>query len=556
MIDISQTCSDASGALWGIFDLSIAPPLLYYAYIPILVVSVVLGATVLIKERNSLRSKIFFWLTVVFALLLLNEIVQWVAAPVSFVYFSWQLVPLFRILVAILTVAFVFVFIYNKGLGFLQKAILGTWLALTLLLLSTDTNIAYFDLSSCEGVPSWLWDMAHVFEIAAMLWVLGMTIHSRVSTKIQSLARRVDLWVGIGATLFLAIFFATSIWGDITQVYDVALMGPFGMLIFVALITVVIVRYRAFNIKVAVPVVLVFTLWLLIFSLLFVHTVEMIQIIVAGTLALVVIFGVALIHSVRREIAVREKNEELVKDLARVNVRLRELDRQKSEFVSIASHQLRSPLTAIRGYASLILEGSFGKLPVKAQEAIERIHESSGFMALSIEDFLNVSRIEQGRMKYEFADTNIREMASKIADELRGTALKKGLVLLFRSQCEGTTVANIDPGKMRQIIYNLVDNATKYTQKGSITIFVSDDLKARKIRIAISDTGVGMSQETLDKIFDKFVRAKNANAVNVTGTGLGLYVAKQMIESMQGRIIPESEGEGKGSTFTIEVPMA
>ncbi len=114
---------------------------------------------------------------------------------------------------------------------------------------------------------------------------------------------------------------------------------------------------------------------------------------------------------------------------------------------------------------------------------------------------------------------------------------------------------NADIGKTRQILMNLIDNSMKYTQKGTITVVAHDDPKKKKMYITIQDTGVGMSATTKGEVFEKFVRAKNANDVNVTGTGLGLYVAKKMISDMKGQVIAESEGEGKGSTFTIEFPL-
>jgi signal transduction histidine kinase len=128
----------------------------------------------------------------------------------------------------------------------------------------------------------------------------------------------------------------------------------------------------------------------------------------------------------------------LTEQLAKANDRLKILDKMKSEFVSIASHQLRSPLTSIRGYASMLAEGSYGKLPEKAQEAANNIAESSKFMAMSIEDYLNVSRIEAGNMKYELSDFNLKDVAEKVVDEMRPTAMKKGLVMVFRSDCSGS----------------------------------------------------------------------------------------------------------------------
>ncbi len=204
----------------------------------------------------------------------------------------------------------------------------------------------------------------------------------------------------------------------------------------------------------------------------------------------------------------------------------------------------------------MLLEGSYGKLSAKATEAVERINDSSRYMAISVEDYLNVSRIEAGNMKYEKAEFNLRTEVEKIVDELRPTALKKGLLLTFKSDCSSGCTIFADIGKTRQVIQNLVDNAMKYTEKGTISVTTKDDVKKKKITIAIKDTGVGMSKQAQEDIFEKFVRAQNANRVNVTGTGLGLFVAKKMVDEMGGKVWGESEGEGKGSTFFIEFKLA
>jgi len=245
----------------------------------------------------------------------------------------------------------------------------------------------------------------------------------------------------------------------------------------------------------------------------------------------------------------------LYEELGLANEKLKELDKMKSEFVSIASHQLRSPLTAIRGYSSMLLEGSFGQLPVKAKEAVDHINEASRFMASSVEDYLNVSRIQAGNMKYEYSDFNLNDIAQRVAEDTKQLAEKKGLLLSFRSELVKIGIVHADIGKTRQVIDNLLNNSLKYTPKGTISVFVHDDVKLKKIYVDISDTGIGMNPKTSENIFGKFERADNANEVNVTGTGLGLYIARKMTREMGGEITATSEGEGRGSLFRIELPL-
>ena len=337
--------------------------------------------------------------------------------------------------------------------------------------------------------------------------------------------------------------------------YDIPIppYGNFLVVLFPFFLSYSIVKYHFFNIKtIATEILVVFILITLFIQILLANS--LFEMILRGTFfTLVAILGYLLIQSVYREVQTREEIEMLAEDLEKANVRLKELDRLKSEFVSIASHQLRSPLTSIGGYASLILEGSFGEVSKAVKEAVKKIFDSSGLMMTSVGDFLDVSRIEQGKMDYHFEIFDIRKLTELVVEELRPTAQKKGLALSFNTSENGRYNIKADYSKIKQVLNNLIDNAIKYTVKGSVTVGVSKKEESKKVLIAIADTGMGISKETLSKLFDKFVRARNANTVNVTGTGLGLYVVKEMIKAHKGKVWAESDGEGSGATFYVEL---
>lgn len=203
----------------------------------------------------------------------------------------------------------------------------------------------------------------------------------------------------------------------------------------------------------------------------------------------------------------------------------------------------------------MILDGNYGAAPAKMTEVLGRIHESAKLMAFSIEDFLNVSRIESGNMKYTNSDFNLKEQAEHIVDDLRPEATRSGLLLLFKSDMRGQGVVHADISKTQQILHNLINNSLKYTQKGSITVFVYDDIGRKKLFVNVIDTGIGMSPETINDLFQKFSRAKNANSVNINGTGLGLFVAREMARAMGGDISCSSAGDQHGSTFVLTLPL-
>jgi signal transduction histidine kinase len=339
--------------------------------------------------------------------------------------------------------------------------------------------------------------------------------------------------------------------------YDIPLLpyGNFLIILFPPLLGYSIVRYHMFTLRAVATEVLVFFTTIGVFAQIFNAS-------TATALVLQIIFfvGVAfssylLLRSVYSEIKIREQLENLTEQLKHTNERLRELDRQKSEFLSIATHQLRGPLAAIRGHLSLILDGSYGDVPKKAKEVVQRVFDSGGLMAETINDFLNVSRIEQGSMKYEKERLSCDELVADIVQDLHSTAKSKKLSLTFTDKCDGTCYVYADAGKLRHIFFNLIDNAIKYTPKGAVKVALIAKPEEHTVRIEVTDSGVGIDQNEITTLFEKFVRTRDASGINVDGTGLGLYVAREMVEAHNGKIWAESPGKGKGSTFIVELPM-
>lgn len=311
-----------------------------------------------------------------------------------------------------------------------------------------------------------------------------------------------------------------------------------------------IFRYQLFDTKVITTELLTFSLWIFILIRALLATTPREQVMDGLLLFLTVIFGIFLIGSVMREVEIREKIQKLAENLEHANDRLKELDRLKSEFVSFATHQIRGPLTSIKGYASLMIEGDYGAVPDNIKEPIHIIFQSSQAMATIVEDFLNVSRIEQGRMKYEWSVFDLRELVNQAVTEAKPAVERKGLTISV-SLGSAPLVVRADKGKIKQVIGNLLDNAVKYTPKGGITVTLVGE--QGKARLSINDTGVGIRSETIPHLFQKFSRAEDASKVNILGTGLGLYVAKEMIKAHTGKVWVESPGEGKGSTFFVEL---
>ncbi len=321
-------------------------------------------------------------------------------------------------------------------------------------------------------------------------------------------------------------------------------------------ITYASIRHELFNTRTLAAELFIAALWFVLLIRLFLAQQFAEFVIDSLTLLSTVGLGMLLIRSIYKEIKNREKGERLARYLANANARLRELDKQKTEFVSIASHQLRSPIAAIKGYTSLIIEGSYGEVPKKLDEPLNRVLESGQRISIMVDDFLNVTRIEQGRMTYSMVPQKICTLLKSVVQELQVVAKEKGLSLgLDSTTIQEEIMVLADEGKLKQIFSNLIDNAVKYTQKGSVTVQVEVIKDRKKVLVKIIDTGIGIAPDEVKNLFQKFNRASNANKVNVLGTGLGLYIAREIMKAHDGWIGVHSDGLGMGSTFTVELPL-
>lgn len=243
----------------------------------------------------------------------------------------------------------------------------------------------------------------------------------------------------------------------------------------------------------------------------------------------------------------------------------RELDRAKSEFVSLASHQLRTPLSAINWYSEMILSGDAGKLTKDQTEYMSEIYEGNKRMVELVDSLLNVSRIEVGRLKNEPQDTSMIELADSLGKELRTSVITKHLKY-DQATAKHLPTVYADPKLLRMVLQNLLSNAVKYTPaKGSVLLTMRlakpDDLAKTKLRhnqqymfISVADSGYGIPKNQQEKIFEKLFRADNVRKMEVEGTGLGLYIIKEVTEKIGGAIWFNSI-EGKGTTFYVIIPI-
>lgn len=228
-----------------------------------------------------------------------------------------------------------------------------------------------------------------------------------------------------------------------------------------------------------------------------------------------------------------------------------ESDRTKTEFVSVAAHELLTPITAMRGYLSMVLVDGMGQVDERARGYLGKVAASADRLAALVRDLLSVSRLESGRIRMELKPTDVATVIRSAIDQLAPIAATKGLRLSFELR-EPVPLAMADSDRLMEVLVNLIGNAVKYTLAGSVTVSAWED--GGKVSVSVADTGLGIAPEARERLFEKFYRVRTAETEAIEGTGLGLYVTKSMVEAMGGTISVES-AVGKGSTFLVGIPV-
>lgn len=250
--------------------------------------------------------------------------------------------------------------------------------------------------------------------------------------------------------------------------------------------------------------------------------------------------------------SLEERVDDATKELRKSNEQLRQADEAKDEFVSMASHQLRTPLTSIKGYISMVLDGDAGEITPMQSKLLEEAFTSSERMVHLISDFLNVSRLQTGKFVLDRSLVNLADLVDEEVDGLKATASSRLLKLQYRKPSRFPSLY-IDDSKIQQVVMNFIDNAIYYSAEGT-TITVRTAVEEGNAIFEVHDTGIGVPEEEQARLFTKFFRATNARKQRPDGTGIGLFLAKKVITSHGGSMIFESV-EGEGSTFGFRLPI-
>ena len=553
MINPGLSCVEVWQTTLGVFT-SEAPALLYYSHIPTAAMALLLGFFVYFRGGKSLIGKILLLLTGVFGLWSLSNLVTWTNGSSQIIMFVWSFFPILYVALYLLSLYFTYVFIDEKDISNSLKLGLSGILVVLFGTYWTNLHLNGFDLLSCEAMEvDWFTTAYYSLSVGIFFWILVFGI-KRFYAETDIEKRKKILAFLVGMELFLGAFFMSSSVATYLDNFELEQYGLFGMVVFLGFLGYLIVRFKAFDIKMIGAQALIFGLIVIIGSQFFYASSATDIALDSVSFFLVIVAGYFLIRSVKREIERKEQLEKLSRSLAIANDRLEELDKQKSEFISIASHQLRTPLTAIRGYISLALEGSYGKMDnPEITDLFHKIYTIDLRLSQLVEDLLNVSKIEAGKVQYKWDETSLEPVVRELYDMFIALAKKKGLSIAYEEPKTPLPTMTLDVNKIKEIVSNLIDNAIKYTEKGGVTISIEAD--ATVARVVITDTGIGISKEDAERLFGKFIRTETTKKMDTGGSGLGLFVGKTFVEAHGGRVYAESDGVGKGSRFIVELPF-
>lgn len=386
-----------------------------------------------------------------------------------------------------------------------------------------------------------------LFALVSFFFVL-MGLYSLIKQlKSSSGARHEQLSIIFtGTALMFALIVSLNFLAPV--IFDTTYFVPLGaifVLPFALLTAYAILRFQLFSVKAVATGVLTFLLVMSIFIEVIFSGNGLLRIWKVVEAGLVLFFGIMLFKGVVREVQQREKIQKLAGELEISNGQL-------SEFMSLATHEIRNPATVIKGVSAGALEGDLGELTPVVKDAMQKIFIRINDIIHLGNQYLNKSKLELNQLKYEFTSLDLGKLAEDLVREFQPSATQYGITATSVIDKSMDYMVQADSGKIKEVLGNLIDNAIKYTPKGSVTVSV---LKGSgTVRVEIADTGVGIPVETIPQLFKKFSRA-DAQKVNLLGTGLGLYLAKIFIDAHHGKIWVESPGKDKGSTFYIELPI-
>jgi signal transduction histidine kinase len=403
-------------------------------------------------------------------------------------------------------------------------------------------GLVAFDIPNCEAIENSLYTNYYYFiGLLSFVWIIIFSTVKFVKEKKTEDKKQIAL-LGVGISLFLLSFFTTGYFASLIDNFELEQYGLFGMTIFMAFLAYLIVRFKAFDIKLIATQALVWGLVILIGSQFFFIQNNINKILTAITLILAGGMGYTIVRSVKKEIELKEELE-----VANTN---------QQSLIHFISHQLKGFFTKSKMIFAGIIEEDFGQTtPILKEVATEGLKSDDNAVSM-IQNILGASNLKKGTTTYEMKNVDLSQIVKKASDAYKMEIEAKGIELITDISTEPIMV-NADEKQMSQVIRNLIDNSIKYTQKGFIKVsFKKEKINNKEVALfKTEDSGVGLTDSDKDKLFTEGGRGDDSVRINVNSTGYGLYIVKKIVENHNGKIWAESAGRGHGSKFFVELDV-
>lgn len=543
-VSIVQSCFD--------FINNDAPmTLVYYSHFTSIIVSLILGFVVIGHNRKSITARLLFSLSIVFSLWVLIDLITWTSYDSTVYMFVWSFFGILTSLIYLISIIFSYSYIYSKDIS--NKILTTLFLLILPVVLFTPTviNLGGFSDVDCVSIESPLFtNYFHLLGVVAFVMILIIAIKGYIKTAEKSFKKQIVLMT-IGIEAFIIVFFTTTfldsylVDAGVTGDYLLGNYGLFGIIIFMTFLAYLIVKFKAFDIKLVGAQALVWAIGILIGSQFFYIQNNTNRILTAITLLLTIFAGIMLVKSVKKEV---EQKEQL--EIANQN---------QSALIRFITHQVKGFFTKSKAIFAGLRDGDYGEVNAGIKEVVEEGLNSDNQAVNMIQDILKAASLKTGKMELHFEKTDLVLVIKETVGLLEEMAKEKGLELKVNLPAEVVCV-NIDKLQFSQVIKNLIDNSIRYTEKGGVTVSL-DTLNPRikklspKAIITVKDTGIGLSESDRKRLFTEGGHGEDSIKMNINSTGYGLYIVKKIVDAHHGIITAHSAGRNHGSTFVVELDL-
>jgi len=519
-----------------------------YSHLVPAAATIILGIFAFLRAQNRLKAEIFFAFSLAFATWLAGDLIVWISNPYDIVAAFWAPLDLAEIAFFLLIFAFAASDILGKPLSRSYNIFILLSASIPLYLTLAGQSVYELNQPVCEMLNNRFLEEYKIY-LELLLFIVVSYLGLKNFFRAKEIADRIRLaMITISVALFMAVFGVTEYIANTTYVYEVHLYALFTLPIFILMLTIAITSYGAFRLG-DYAVKALFYVFLALAGTMFFFVDSFLNFLLAGmSFGVVLTLGIMLFRSNEREIAARHLIEKQEKELEVVNA-------QQENLLHFISHEVKGYLTKSEAGFAAIAEGDYGAVsdPLKNMVKIALADTKKG--VATVMDILDASNLKKGTVKYEKKPFNFCAAVEDTVNAQKKVADEKGISLEYTNSIDGECLVTGDEAKIKQhVVANVLDNSIKYTPSGNIHAELSK--KDSTVRLVITDTGIGITPEDMQKLFKEGGHGAESIKTNVHSTGYGLFIAKSIVEAHGGKIWADSEGRGKGSKFTVELPAS